>query len=155
MDAVSDLLRDDELPGTVLEFVQRFGTEEACQDLLRRWKYREAGFHCPGCGGEQAWHLVSRRLDECCSCGKQVSLTAGTLFHGSRTSLTKWFLALYLVVSSKQGISAVELGRSVGVSYPTAWTWLQKLRRALSSRPVERLAGLVEVEVGALEPGTG
>lgn len=157
MGALPDLLRDDALPGTVLEFVQRFGTDEACQGLLRRWKYREESFRCPGCGGGQAWHLLSRRLDECRSCGRQTSLTAGTLFHGSRTPLTKWFLALYLVVSSKQGISAVELGRSVGVSYPTAWTWLQKLRRALSARPVARLEGLVEVDEtfeGGVEHGT-
>jgi transposase-like protein len=146
MDATAPLLRDDDLPRTLLEFAQRFATEEACQALLRRWKYAEAGFRCPGCGGAECWHLAGQRLDECRACGRQTSLTAGTVFHGSRTSLTKWFLGLYLFVSSKQGVSAVELGRQVGVSYPTAWTWLQKLRRALGARKAAPLEGLVEVD---------
>jgi hypothetical protein len=77
---------------------------------------------------------------------KQVSLTAGTIMHRSTKPLRFWFLAMYLFVVSKQGISAQNLSRQLGVSYPTAWTWLHKLRRAISGRPKTRLHGVVEAD---------
>lgn len=156
MNGTDALLRDDSLPGDLLEFMRRFSTEEACQGLLRRWKYGEQGFLCPGCGFDDAWHLAARRLDECRNCGRQTSLTAGTVFHKTRQPLARWFLAMFLFVSSKQGISAVELARQIGVSYPTAWTWLHKLRSALGLRTTALLEGIVEVDEtyeGGVEPG--
>ena len=146
MEATTPLLRDDALPASLFEFTRRFSTEASCERLLRRWKYGGAAFCCPRCGGSERWHLPARRLDECCGCGVQTSLTAGTVFHRTRAPLTKWLLAMYLFVSSKQGISAVELAREVGVSYPTAWTWLHKLRSALGLRTTTLLDGPVEVD---------
>ena len=134
------LLRDDGIPGTLSGFVERFSSEEACAELLRRWKYGEQGFRCPRCGGRSAWFLPSRRLDECTSCHKQVSLTSGTVMHGSRKPLRLWFLAMFLFVVSKQGISALDLSRQLGVTPKTAWTWLHKLRsagRVVQSRSCE------------------
>jgi len=141
------LPRDDSLPGTLAEFVVRFSNEEACAELLRRWKYGDRGFQCPRCGGHDAWFLPSRRLDECRACHKQVSLTAGTVMHGTRKPLRLWFLAMYLFVSSKQGISALELQRELGLAkYQTAWTWLHKLRHAVASRPTAPLQGHIEID---------
>jgi transposase-like protein len=73
-------------------------------------------------------------------------LTAGTIFHKTRKPLSTWFAALFLFVSSKQGISAVELGRQLGLRQATAWTWLHKIRGILGSRPRELLEGLVEID---------
>jgi len=149
------LPRDDRLPGTLIEFLRRFSTEKACVRLLRRWKY-PAGFRCPRCGHDRAWYLRSRRLDECAQCGHQTSLTAGTVMHGSRKPLQMWFAAIYLFVVSKQGISAKSLERQLGVSYPTAWTWLHKLRDAISQRPTTPLCGVVELDdtwEGGVEEG--
>ena len=106
-------LRDDSLPGTLAEFAQLFSDEESCAAVLRRWKYHERGFECPRCGHGEAWYLPSRRLDECRRCRKQVSLTAGTVMHATRKPLRLWFLAMYLFVSSKRGISALELQREL------------------------------------------
>lgn len=142
----SDLPRDDTIPESLFEFQERFRTERSCAKLLRRWKYGADGFRCPGCGGKRSWYLVSRRLDECSTCGRQTSLTAGTVFHKSRKPLRMWFLAIYLFVSSKQGISAMDLKRKLGVSYPTAWAWLHKLRGAIAMRKTELLRGIVEVD---------
>ena len=103
-DDVIALLRDDDLPGTLAEFVERFPDEQSCAELLRRWKYREQGFVCPGCGSRIAWFLPSRRLDECTSCHRQVSLTAGTVMHGTRKPLRLWFLAMFLFVVSKPAL---------------------------------------------------
>ena len=139
--------RDDSLPGTLAEFVVKFSDEDSCAELLRRWKYGERGFQCPSCGGHDAWFLPSRRLDECGTCHKQVSLTAGTVMHGTRKPLRLWFLAMYLFVSSKQGVSALELQRELGLAkYQTAWTWLHKLRNAIAMRPTTLLKGHVEID---------
>ena len=147
MDTLPQLPRDDTLPGTLAEFVAHFGSEEACEGVLRRWKYGAGGgFRCPTCGHEASWYVRTRRLDECRACGRQTSLTSGTVFHGTRKPLRLWFLAMYLMTSSKRGISAVELSRQLGVSYPTAWAWLHKLRSAMGRRSCSLLQGTVEVD---------
>ena len=102
-----------------------------------RWP---GGFICAGCGGRQAWRLKSRpRVYECASCHRRESATAGTAFHRTRTDLTKWFLAAYLVGRGKRGVSAKFLQRELAVAYQTAWTMAHKLRHGLSedsSRPL-------------------
>ncbi len=143
---VIPLPRDELFPGTLTEFIAIYGDEGACARFLRRWKYGEQGFRCPRCGHHQAWFLSSRRIDQCMACRKQVSLTAGTVMHGTRKPLALWFLAIYEFVVSKQGVSALELSRRLGVSYPTAWTWLHKLRCAALNRPKTMLRGTVEAD---------
>src|SRR5665809_91276 len=90
------------------------------------------GFGCAGCGHDRAWALKSRLVYECAACGRQHSLLAGTIFEQTKTGLARWFLAIFLVTSSKGGISAMELQRQMGFgSYQTAWSWLHKIRRAM------------------------
>jgi hypothetical protein len=151
--------RDDSLPGTLAEFVVVYSDESRCAELLRRWKYGDDGFRCPRCDGHRAWYLPSRRLDECTGCHHQVSLTAGTVMHGTRKPLRLWFLAMYLFVASKRGISALELQRELGLAtYRTAWTWLHKLRNAIAMRSTSPLRGPVEIDEtweGGLRRGKG
>ena len=145
--AVMPFPRDDTLPGTLAEFVVEFADEARCAEVLRRWKYGADGFGCPRCDGRVCWFLPSRNLDECSSCHHQVSLTAGTVMHGTRKPLRLWFLAMYLFVSSKRGVSALELQRELGLAkYRTAWTWLHKLRNAVAMRPTTALRGPVEID---------
>src|SRR6516162_5257933 len=99
------------------EFVVQFGTEQQCIEHLAglRWP---GGFACAGCGGRQAWRLKARpRVYECATCHRQESATAGTVFHRTRTDLTKWFFAAYLMGRDKRGVSA---RHSQGVSDRTA-----------------------------------
>jgi predicted RNA-binding Zn-ribbon protein involved in translation (DUF1610 family) len=76
-EAGMDLWSD--FPKTVLEFEERFSSEESCWAYLARQRW-PAGFCCPGCGQDKAWELSRRRLLECCACHRQVSVTAGTIF---------------------------------------------------------------------------
>ena len=155
MPTPSSLPRDDTLPSDLPGFLDRFATEADCAALLRRWKYPE-GFRCPRCSSSKSWYLDARRIDECAGCGHQSSLTAGTLFHRTHKPLRSWFTAIFLFVSSKQGISAVELGRQLGMREATAWTWLHKLRHSLGARDTELLSGIVEIDEtyeGGVEPG--
>jgi Transposase zinc-ribbon domain len=88
------------------EFIVEFGGEEQCIQHLAglRWP---GGFACAGCGGRQAWRLKTRpRVYECATCHRQESVTAGTVFHRTRTDLNKWFLAAYLMGRDKRGVSA-------------------------------------------------
>lgn len=155
MHASPALPHDDSLPSDLPGFLARFGTERSCAVLLRRWRYPD-GFRCTHCGSRKAWYLEKRCLDECAGCGRQISLTAGTMFHRTRKPLRMWFAALFLFVSSKQGVSAMELGRQLGLREATAWAWLHKIRHSLGARAGELLRGTVEVDEtyeGGVEPG--
>ncbi len=90
---------------------------------------------------------MSRSLLRCRACGRQVSLTAGTLLQDTRKPLRMWFLAMWFVTSQKNGVSALGLQRVLGLgSYETAWTWLHKLRRAMVRPGRDCLSGEIEVD---------
>ena len=86
------------------------------------------GFRCAHCAGDRAYFLPSKRVVyECADCGRQVSVIAGTILGQSKKPLALWFRAIFEVAASKQGISAAELQRKLGLgSYQTAWSWLTK-----------------------------
>lgn len=93
--------------------------------------------------------LERRHLWECAACQRQTSVTAGTVMHGTRTPLTLWFWAAYLVATHTPGISAMQLQRQLAIGrYETAWLILQKLRRAMIAPEREPLKGEVEVDEG-------
>src|SRR3954453_18264182 len=146
----------DDLPQDFLEFNARFGTDEQCREYLFRARWPD-GFRCDGCGHDHAYTLRTRLVYECVACRKQHSLLAGTLFEQTKTALARWFLAIYLVTSSKGGIAAAELQRQLGFgSYQTAWSWLHKLRKAMVRPDREPLAGRGEADetyVGGPRPG--
>jgi len=135
----------------ILEFQERFGSDDACRDHLFRIRW-SAGLVCPKCGGKVFYKIKSRNIYEC-SCRHQVSLTAGTIMHRSRTPLTKWFMAIYLVAKDSRGVPALQLMKELNVSYPTAWSMLHKIRRAMGAMENQyQLAGIVEmvaINVGA------
>ena len=133
----------EDYPRDQLEFESRFASEEACRDYLFALRWPD-GFRCPGCGHERAWP-VRKVWFECARCGRQTSVTAGTILQDTRKPLRLWFL--WHVTSQKHGASALGLQRVLGLgSYQTAWTWMHKLRRAMVRPGRERLTGVVEVD---------
>jgi transposase-like protein len=148
------LMRD--LPGDLPTFLARFGTDAQCRAHLTSGRWPD-GFRCAGCGHERAYSHHVRLIEECAACGKQHSLLAGTMFEQTKTGLSRWFLAIWLVTSSKGGISALELQRQMGFgSYQTAWSWLHKIRRAMVRPDRQPLAERVEADetlVGGARPG--
>jgi transposase-like protein len=152
-------MRDDlmaGLPGDLPAFLERFGTDAKCRAYLVQTRWPE-GFRCEGCGHDRAYRHKKRLIEECRVCGKQHSLLAGTIFEQTKTGLARWFLAIYLVTSSKGGISAMELKRQMGFgSYQTAWTWLHKIRKAMVRPERTPLSARVEADetyVGGPRPG--
>jgi transposase-like protein len=135
-----------DLPQDLPSFLERFGSDEQCRAYLfqARWPH---GFRCSACGHDRAWAHKARLIDECAACGKQHSLLAGTIFEQTKTGLSRWFLAIYLVTSSTGGISAMELKRQMGFgSYQTAWSWLHKIRKAMVRPERAPLAARVEAD---------
>ena len=145
----------EDYPRTLLEFEERFATDQACRDYLFRVRWPH-GFVCPRCGADRGWAATRGRL-VCGGCRHQTSVTAGTMFQDTRKPLRLWFRAMWYVTSQKNGVSAIGVQRVLGLgSYLTAWTWLHKLRRAMVRPGRDRLSGRVEVDetyVGGEEPG--
>ena len=145
----------EDYPQTLSDLERRFATEDACRRYLTelRWPY---GFRCPRCGGIEAW-AMGDGLQRCRSCEYKQSLTAGTVFEGTRKPLLMWFRAIWWVVGQKNGASAKGIQRMLELgSYQTAWTWLHKMRRAMVRPGRDRLDGVIEMDetyVGGEKPG--
>jgi transposase-like protein len=129
-----------------MELQARFRDEEACRTYLAESRWPE-GFRCPACGHGDALELPGRLLWRCRACGRDTSVTAGTVLHRTRTPLTQWFWAAYLVSTHTPGLSALQLQRQLGIGrYETAWTLLHKLRRAMVRPGRDLLRDKVEVD---------
>lgn len=128
-------------------FQNQFASEDACLDAIFKARWPR-GFVCPRCGHNDGIRLRSRiRIVECSSCHRQTSITSGTLFHRSHLDLPLWFLSIYLFAQDKGGVSATRLAKQVGMSYPTAWFVLQRLRIAMQTRDENlTLAGYIELD---------
>ncbi len=107
-------------PKSLREFQAKFATDDACAEYLAACRWPD-GFTCLRCGHEHAYAFTERRRWQCVSCRYQVSLTAGTVLHNSKTPLTVWFWAAYLMTTDKRGLSALLLQRQLEISrYETA-----------------------------------
>jgi transposase-like protein len=128
------------------EFPRAYGSEEQCQRALFDWRWPN-GFVCPQCAHHSHCQLKTRKLYQCNRCHHQSSLISGTIFSSTKLALTTWFLAMYLVTQTKNGISALELGRQLGVSYPTAWSLKHKLMQVMKERDDTRpLSGTIQLD---------
>ncbi|WP_213429100.1 transposase [Paenibacillus dendritiformis] len=131
---------------SVEQLEHQFPTESDCAAFLTQLKWPQ-GFVCPRCSHSHAYLIKSRRLPlhQCSACGYQASITAGTVMEGSRTSLRKWLIALWLVSRSDKGINAVQLQSIIQVTYKTAWLILHKIRAAISHRDANHpLPGIIQ-----------
>ncbi|MCX7031004.1 MAG: IS1595 family transposase [Spirochaetes bacterium] len=145
-----------DFPKTLPEFQRRFPDESACRAYLVASRWPE-GYCCPRYGHSEVFDLPRRHLMQCKACGLQTSVTAGTVFHRTRTPLTYWFWAAYLMATQTPGMSALQLQRQLGLNrYETVWTMLHKLRRAMVAPNREPLRGIIEVDetyIGGPEHG--
>ncbi len=142
-------------PKNLIEFQARFSSTESCFEFLRDARWPE-GFKCPACGAGKSYPRQDSKALECSGCGKITSVTAGTVMHRSKIPLQAWLWTAWLMVSSKSGISALELSRQIGVNRETAFALLHKLRHAMVAPERTLLTGTVEVDeayVGASDRG--
>jgi transposase-like protein/ribosomal protein L24E len=130
---------------TIKDFNKQFPTDDACLDYLFKARFPK-GAYCDKCQKVTPhYRIPKRKVYSCQFCGSHVSPTAGTIFHKSDTSLRSWFHAIFLMASTKTGISAKQLERELGVTYKTAWRIFRQVRR-LMAEDVNPLCGHVEVD---------
>lgn len=142
---------------TVRQFFERFPDEDKCLEHVMQVRYG-LRHKCRACGVESTFHkLTERRAYSCAHCGDHVYPCAGTVFEDSRTSLQLWFYAIYLFVTTRNGVSGKELERALGVTYKTAWRIGQHVRMLMGKADGSGvLRGHIEADeayVGGRRPG--
>jgi transposase len=146
---------------TIKQFQKEFPDDGTCLAYIFDLKYGGLT-KCPWCGKTKSFYKVkNRKCYACAFCAYQISPTANTIFHKSSTKLTLWFYAIYLASQSKNGVSAKELERQLGVTYKCAWRIASKIRELMSPKTNDRqLDGIVEADetyiggVKEIKPGT-
>ena len=143
----------------LLTLVDNFNTDAKCRELLERLRW-PSGRACVRCGSLSLSEIDNRNQYDCNDCRYQFSVTAGTMMHDSHLPLRKWFMAIYLMCESKKGMSALQIKRTLGVAYKTAWYLCHRIRAAMGNAPLTgpTLLGVVEVDetlVGGKARGKG
>jgi transposase-like protein len=142
---------------SLMEFMRDFPDDSACLEWLWQARYAVEGetgeldsAHCPRCDQVRVFARYETRQQRqswtCTACGTHVHPTAGTIFHKSSTSLHLWFYAMYLMTSTRCGISAKQLERELGVTYKTAWRMFHLIRNELMAQDDVHLSGNVEAD---------
>ena len=130
---------------TKKDFDREYPDDAACLEAVFKNRYGHIRW-CQKCGAETKFYRVKKRQSfACMHCGYQLYPLANTIFRKTTTPLKDWFYAIYLVSVAKNGISAKELERHLGVSYPTAWRMLKQIR-LLMTPDEQKLVGIVEAD---------
>lgn len=129
----------------LMKLIERFDTDEKCRMTLEKLRWPD-GVRCIRCQSEKISRNYKRNQFECDPCGYHFSVTAGTIFHDSHLPLRKWFIATYLICEAKKGVSALQLKRTLGVAYKTAWYLCHRIRAAVADADSTLLSGICEVD---------
>lgn len=130
---------------TLIAMTSYFNTEEICRKTIIATRWADGDVVCPYCGG----HHCPERKDGrfyCKHCNNTFSFKVGTIFQGSKVSLVKWFIAMYLISSHKKGISSYQVARDVKVQQKTAWYMMQKVRRLYAQDDTQVFEGDIELD---------
>jgi len=136
--------------GAFIDHIQRFSTDEACREYLeqRQWPDGPVCYHCKGTKVYKLKGESTRPgLYKCAACRKPFTVTMGTIFEDSHIPLPKWFAAIYMMMSSKKGMSAHQLHRMLGVTYRSAWFMAHRIRWAFRIRKKRKtMKGTIEAD---------
>jgi len=149
------LIAGKDYPLTYREFVEMFIDDKSCREFLYKLRW-DNNFICPKCKEPSSpWKQTHQRF-VCPKCRHQSTVTAGTIFDKTRTPLTTWLEAAWHITTAKNGMSAKTIEQTLGISYNTAWTMLQRFRIAMVNTDRDKLSGRVEVDetqVGGVDVG--
>jgi transposase-like protein len=141
----------------LMKLMEQFHDANDCREALKDLRWPD-GIVCPRCQSKLIRNSYTREQYDCASCGYQFSVTSGTIFHDSHLPLPKWFVAVYLMVESKKGISANQMKRTLNVSYKTAWYLCHRIREAMTvdnPRPLSKVVEVDETWVGGKKKNVG
>lgn len=118
---------------TVFDFNREFPTDDACLENIKEQRWPNGITLCGKCGVERKHYRVTGRTAYACDhCGNHIYPLAGSIFEKTTTSLRLWFYAMYLMGSTRCGISAKQIQRETGVTYKTAWRMFRQIRTLMS-----------------------
>ena len=130
---------------SLFELLDYFNTEEKCIEYLAKVRWN-GGVECPYCASDKAYRLTTGRKNwKCNKCRKQFSIRVGTMFEDSKIPLRKWFVAIYLVVAHKKGISSHQLAKDIKVTQKTAFFVLHRIRTVFEPTE-EKFTNVVEID---------
>jgi transposase-like protein len=129
----------------LVNLIERFGSEDRCHAYLEQLRWPD-GVRCPRCDSDKISRIQKRRQFDCDSCRYQFSVRVNTIFHDSHLPLWKWFLATYMMIEAKKGVSANQLKRTLNVSYKTAWYLCHRIRAAMKDDSPQVLEGIIEMD---------
>jgi transposase len=136
-----------ELRYTRSQFDREFPTDDACLEQIKEQRFPGGVAVCQKCEGPRKHYRVAGRTAyACATCGNHIYPLAGTIFEKSTTSLRVWFQAMYLMGSTRCGISAKQIQRETGVTYKTAWRMFRQIRSLLSEPDMQLEGSTVEVD---------
>ncbi len=136
-----------ELPQTLQEAITYFADKQRAFEFAVSLRWPDGSITCPFCGSGEYSFISTRQLWKCKGCKKQYSVRVGTIFEDSPISLSKWFLAIWMVANCKNGVSSYELSRAIDVTQKTAWFMLHRVRAAIKAKSFDKkLAGIVETD---------
>ena len=119
---------------TFKQFQAEYPNDAACLTKIMEIQYGGETTHCAVCDRRTLHHqMTKRRAYACQECGHHIYPCAGTIFHKSRTKLTIWFFAMYLMTSTRHGVAAKEIERQLDVTYKCAWRMCHELRKLMAS----------------------
>ncbi len=132
---------------TINDFNRQFPDDNACFEHLREQRFPDGVAYCATCKKESQHHRIKGRpVYACDECLTQISPMAGTIFEHSSTSLRLWYYAMYLMASTRCGISAKQIQRETGVTYKTAWRMFRQIRSLLSEGDMQLEGEAVEID---------
>src|SRR5713101_5001608 len=132
---------------TIDDFNRQFPTDNSCFEHLREQRFPDGRAHCAKCKQERQHHRIKGRpVYACAECLNQISPMAGTIFEHSSTPLRLWYYAIYLMASTRCGISAKQIQRETGVTYKTAWRMFKQIRSMLTDDDTEPTNGEFEAD---------
>jgi transposase-like protein len=137
--------KQTEFPKTLQQAIIYFSDAENCTNFLSQLRWPD-GVECPNCEGREVSYLSTRRLWKCKSCKKQFSVKAGSIMEDSPIGLDKWLAAIWLIANAKNGISSMEIHRSLGITQKSAWFLLHRIRKAMQNGSLAKFSGHVEVD---------
>jgi transposase-like protein len=141
----------------LVKLIQEFGSEDKCREFLEEVRWPN-GIQCPRCQSKSISEVRDRNQYDCNACRFQFSVTCGTVLHDTHLPLWKWFLAAYMMIESKKGMSANQIKRTIEVSYKTAWYLCHRIRAAMTEACKEPVHGVLEADetfVGGRVRGMG
>ncbi len=129
---------------TLAEFLAFFKDEEVCRKYFEEIRFRN-GDYCPHCKHDKIMRFANGKRYRCHKCRRDFTIKTNTLFGESKIPLQKWFIAIYLLTTSKKGISSISLAEQVGVSQKTAWYMDMRIRESMRQGK-GKLSGTIEID---------